>query len=86
MFVMHLMRDGQPTRTRDFGHVNQFLRMYPIFRDAKGEEVFEECIAQGFIYIHHKDHVEKQKHFYTYQKSIDLLLTEVAYNRNTHGY
>lgn len=80
MFVMHLMRDGEQIRTRDFGHVNQFFRNYPIFRNAKGEEVFEECIAQGFIYVH------IHEPYYTYQKKLDLLLTEVAYNRITHGY
>lgn len=80
MFVVHVLRDGKATTTRDFGHVNQFYKMYPIFRGAKGEEVFEECIKQGFIYVH------IHEPYYAYQKNLALLLTEVAYNRSTHGY
>lgn len=86
MFVMHLMRDGEPVRTRDFGHVNQFFRNYPVFREARGEEIFEECVSQGFIYVHHKDHKEKERHFYTYHKQLGLMLEELAYNRTTHSY
>lgn len=82
MFVVHILKDGKETRTRDFGHVNQFYKMYPVFRNAKGEPVFEECIEQGFIYIHIVNRPDIFKNFYTYQKNLALLLTEVAYNRD----
>lgn len=81
MFVVHLLQDDKPTSTRDYGHVNQFFRNgWGLFRRAKDEEIFKECVAQGFIYIH------VHGRYNVYQKQLDLLLDEVAYNRTTYGY
>ena len=88
MFVVHLMRDGEPTNTRDFGHVNQFFRVRPLFRSAKENPVFKECVEQGFIYISEYNvnmFSTGNNRMITYHKSLDLLLEEVAYNRNQSG-
>lgn len=86
MFVVHLMQDGMPTKTRDFGHVNQFYKRYPIFRNSKDEPIFNECIEQGFMYVHLKVDMNQAKDFYTYHKRLDLMLEELVYNREKHGY
>lgn len=85
MFVVHILIDGKTT-TRDFGHVNQFFREYPLFRQNKDEEIFKECVEQGFIYI--ESYLIKTfkgtKEFISYNKRLNLLLDEVAYNRILH--
>lgn len=85
MFVVHTLIDGKNT-TRDFGHVNMFFRENPLFRHVKEEEIFKQCVEQGFIYISKyacKAFAGRQA--ITYHKKLDLLLEEVAYNKTTHN-
>lgn len=86
MFVVHTLIDGKNT-TRDFGHVNMFFRENPLFRQAKDEEIFKQCVEQGFIYISEYlcDTVNGRRAMITYHKKLDLLLDEVAYNKSTYN-
>ncbi|QDB71855.1 hypothetical protein HWC54_gp217 [Klebsiella phage Marfa] len=86
MFVVHTLIDGKNT-TRDFGHVNMFFRENPLFRQAKDEEIFKQCVEQGFIYISEYlcDTVNGRRAMITYHKKLDLLLDEVAYNKTTYN-
>lgn len=86
MFVVHTLIDGKNT-TRDFGHVNMFFRENPLFRQAKDEEIFKQCVEQGFIYISEYlcDTVNGLRAMITYHKKLDLLLDEVAYNKTTYN-
>ncbi|ARW58179.1 hypothetical protein [Serratia phage X20] len=87
MFVVHNLSNGRNT-TRDFGHVNQFFREYPLFRQAKEEPIFKECVEQGFIYIREYERTlfrEGNQLLISYHKRLDLLNQEVAYNRNQFG-
>lgn len=86
MFVVHTLIDGKHT-TRDFGHVNMFFRENPLFRQAKDEPVFKECVEQGFIYISEYicNTFKGRRALITYHKKLDLLLDEVAYNKSIHN-
>lgn len=87
MFVVHTLIDGKNT-TRDFGHVNMFFRENPLFRQAKDEEIFKQCVEQGFIYV--SEYICNafsggRRAMITYHKKLDLLLEEVAYNKSIHN-
>lgn len=86
MFVVHTLIDGKHS-TRDFGHVNMFFRENPLFRQAKDEEIFKQCVEQGFIYISEYlcDTFNGRRAMITYHKKLDLLLDEVAYNKTTYN-
>lgn len=85
MFVVHLSQNGKNT-TRDYGHVNQFFRDRPLFRQAKDEPIFKECVERGFIYIsEYFVSIPNGRWVITYHKTLDLLLDEVAYNRSLHN-
>ena len=86
MFVVHTLIEGKNT-TRDFGHVNMFFRENPLFRQAKDEEIFKQCVEQGFIYISEYicDTFNGRRAMITYHKKLDLLLEEVAYNKTTYN-
>lgn len=86
MFVVHTLIDGKNT-TRDFGHVNMFFRENPLFRQAKDEEIFKQCVEQGFIYISEYlcNTSNGRLAMITYHKKLDLLLEEVAYNKTTYN-
>ncbi|UNI73259.1 hypothetical protein [Escherichia phage CLB_P2] len=88
MFVVHTISGHGPTTTMDYGHVNQFFRHQPLFRIAKENPLFKECVEQGFIYISKYDvnmFSTGNNRMITYNKRLDLLLEEVAYNRNQSG-
>lgn len=85
MFVVHIIEDGKPNRTRNYSHVNQFFRLGdPLFRQAKNELVFTQCVEQGFIYIsqYMVDTSKGRCEIITYNKTLNELLDEVAYNKN----
>ncbi|QGZ15134.1 hypothetical protein [Klebsiella phage vB_Kpn_P545] len=86
MFVVHTLIDGKNTK-RDFGHVNMFFRENPLFRQAKDEEIFKQCVEQGFIYISEYlcNTSNGRRAMITYHKKLDLLLEEVAYNKTTYN-
>lgn len=87
MFVVHTIKDGQANTTRDFGHVNQFFRENPLYRNYKEEPIFKECVEQGFIYISEymvKMFSSGNNAMITYHKSLNLLLEEVSYNRRKY--
>ena len=87
MFVVHAIEDGLPNTTRDFGHVNQFFRHAPLFRQAKDEMIFNECVKQGFIYIarYIVQTFKGALELISYHKTLNELLDEVAYNRSQHS-
>lgn len=85
MFVVHDITDGIPT-TRDFGHVNQFFRHAPLFRQAKDEPIFKECVAQGFIYVSQykvSQFGRGASELITYHKTLSELNDEVCYNKQS---
>lgn len=86
MFVVHDITGGRCT-TRDYGNVAQFFRHKPVFRQAKDEEIFKECVKQGFIYTsEYFVNVENERRWIiTYNKSLIELQDEVVYNRNTNN-
>lgn len=67
MFVVH-SKVGKKWLSCDYGHVNQFYRWNPEWRDAKSNDIWKECIVQGFVYISGS----------TYHRTIDELLTELG--------
>lgn len=84
MFIVHNYSAIFPTK-RDFGHVNQFLRENPLFRQAKNEPIFMECIEQGEIHIKsYERSIFKQGNqlLISYHRTMNELLKEVMYNRN----
>ncbi|AKJ73264.1 hypothetical protein vBKpnAMK4_00176 [Klebsiella phage vB_Kpn_AM_K4] len=50
MFVVHT-KVGKRWLSCDYGHVNQFYRWNPIWREAKSCPIWNECINNGFVYI-----------------------------------
>ncbi|UHS65142.1 hypothetical protein [Escherichia phage P896] len=82
MFVVHDISDGRCS-THDYGNVTQFLRAKPLYNQARYEKIFMECVEQGFIYIseYFVTTSRGRRWINTYQKTLNELQDEVAYNR-----
>ncbi len=80
MFVVHTITDGIP-KSHDYGNVRQFLRLNPVYFQAKDEDIFIQCVRRGFMYVTEYD--IKDKRIISYHKTLNELLDEVAYNRST---
>ena len=81
MFVVHEIYTDKLSTSRDYGHVNQFFRHNPMWREVKSCEVFKECIKQGFIYI--QIYMCHGKYHTTYHKTLAELKAEVDCNLHT---
>jgi hypothetical protein len=84
MFVVHDISGGRCS-TRDYGNVAQFFRAKPLYRQAKYEPIFKECVERGFMYTSEYSVNTPGGPIWinSYHRTLIELQDEVAYNRST---
>lgn len=84
-FKVNVLKNGEIKETT-LVSVNQFFRLYPLFRMAKDEPIFKECVEQGFIYFAHQSIVVEglRRGATVYHKSLEELKKEMLYNETSN--